>query len=106
MLFMVIERFADNDMVPVYQRLRDQGRGLPEGLEYLDRQNCWHAGAAYCREAADHPYPCRTSDFAMALTAGHESTTGFATARRSSLMSSGWRKPMTLAIGIMQIPSA
>jgi Protein of unknown function (DUF3303) len=36
MLFMVIERFADNDMVPVYQRLRDQGRGLPEGLEYLD----------------------------------------------------------------------
>ena len=36
MLFMVIERFADNDMVPVYQRLRDQGRGLPEGREYLD----------------------------------------------------------------------
>src|SRR5271168_5113930 len=36
MLFMVIERFADNDMVPVYQRLRDQGRGLPEGIEYLD----------------------------------------------------------------------
>jgi hypothetical protein len=36
MLFMVIERFANNDMVPVYQRLRDQGRGLPEGLEYLD----------------------------------------------------------------------
>jgi hypothetical protein len=36
MLFMVIERFRDNDMVPVYQRLRDSGRSLPEGLEYID----------------------------------------------------------------------
>ena len=36
MLFMVIERFRDNDMVPVYQRLRDSGRSLPEGLEYVD----------------------------------------------------------------------
>ena len=36
MLFMVIERFRDNDMVPVYRRLRDDGRGLPEGLDYVD----------------------------------------------------------------------
>ena len=36
MLFMLIERFRDNDMVPVYQRLRDSGRSLPEGLEYVD----------------------------------------------------------------------
>jgi Protein of unknown function (DUF3303) len=36
MLFMVIERFRDNDMVPIYQRLRDRGRLLPEGLEYVD----------------------------------------------------------------------
>jgi Protein of unknown function (DUF3303) len=36
MLFMVIERFRDNDMVPVYQRLRQHGRSLPEGLEYVD----------------------------------------------------------------------
>ncbi len=36
MLFMVIERFRDNDMVPVYQRLRERGRSLPEGLEYLE----------------------------------------------------------------------
>jgi hypothetical protein len=35
-LFMVIERFRDNDMIPVYQHLRDQGRVLPEGLEYVD----------------------------------------------------------------------
>ncbi|MDO8421395.1 MAG: DUF3303 family protein [Parvibaculum sp.] len=36
MLFMVIERFRDNDMVPIYQRVRDAGRMLPDGLEYLD----------------------------------------------------------------------
>ena len=36
MLFMVIERFRDNDMVPVYQRLRDGGRALPDGLDYVD----------------------------------------------------------------------
>ncbi len=36
MLFMVIERFRDNDMVPVYRRLRDEGRMLPDGLEYVD----------------------------------------------------------------------
>ena len=26
MLFMVIERFRDNDVVPIYQRLRESGR--------------------------------------------------------------------------------
>jgi hypothetical protein len=36
MLFMVIERFRDNDMLPVYQRVREKGRSLPEGLKYLD----------------------------------------------------------------------
>ena len=36
MLFMVIERFRDNDMVPVYQRLKEDGRSLPDGLEYVD----------------------------------------------------------------------
>jgi Domain of unknown function (DUF3303) len=36
MLFMVIERFKDNDMVPVYQRLRDGSRMLPKGLKYID----------------------------------------------------------------------
>jgi hypothetical protein len=32
---MVIERFENNDMVPVYKRLTEQGRGLPEGLRYV-----------------------------------------------------------------------
>jgi hypothetical protein len=36
MLFMVIERFRENDMVPIYQRVRDAGRLLPAGLEYVD----------------------------------------------------------------------
>jgi hypothetical protein len=36
MLFMVIERFRDNDMLPIYKRIRDRGRMLPEGLKYID----------------------------------------------------------------------
>lgn len=36
MLFMVIERFRDNDMIPVYRRVRESGRMLPEGLQYID----------------------------------------------------------------------
>ena len=36
MLFMVVERFEGNDMVPVYARLREAGRGLPDGLTYVD----------------------------------------------------------------------
>jgi hypothetical protein len=35
MLFMVIERFRDCDPKPVYRRLRDEGRTLPEGLTYV-----------------------------------------------------------------------
>ena len=36
MLFMVIERFRDNDMIPIYRRVRDAGRALPDGLKYVD----------------------------------------------------------------------
>ena len=35
MLFMLIERFENNDLLPVYRRLRERGRLLPEGLEYV-----------------------------------------------------------------------
>lgn len=35
MTFLVIERFANNDMIPVYRRLKQAGRQLPEGLEYI-----------------------------------------------------------------------
>lgn len=34
MLFMIVEKFHGGDPVPVYRRLRDQGRMFPEGLEY------------------------------------------------------------------------
>jgi hypothetical protein len=36
MLFMVIERFKGRDPVPIYQRLRESGRSMPEGLRYVD----------------------------------------------------------------------
>jgi hypothetical protein len=36
MLFMVIEHFSDQDMLPAYERLRQRGRVLPDGLKYLD----------------------------------------------------------------------
>ena len=32
---MVIERFRDRDAKAVYRRLREQGRGAPEGLRYV-----------------------------------------------------------------------
>ncbi len=36
MLFMIIERFENDDMIPIYERLESQGRMLPPGLEYVD----------------------------------------------------------------------
>lgn len=36
MLFMVIERFKSHDPAPIYQRLRESGRHMPEGLKYVD----------------------------------------------------------------------
>ncbi|MGL5064804.1 MAG: DUF3303 domain-containing protein [Microcoleus sp.] len=36
MLFMIIERFQGNDMLPIYQRIRSEGRMLPDGLKYID----------------------------------------------------------------------
>lgn len=35
MLFMVFERFKTPGAVEIYRRSRDQGRMLPEGLEYV-----------------------------------------------------------------------
>ena len=33
---MIIERFEKGDMVPIYKRVRDEGRMLPEGLTCVD----------------------------------------------------------------------
>jgi hypothetical protein len=41
MLFMVIETFRGGQARPVYERAREQGRLLPEGLRYVDS---WVAG--------------------------------------------------------------
>ncbi|MGL4286152.1 MAG: DUF3303 domain-containing protein [Phreatobacter sp.] len=35
MLFMIVERFPNQDAVPAYRRVRDGGRSLPEGLKYV-----------------------------------------------------------------------
>ena len=35
MLYMVIERFKTPGAIEVYRRARDQGRLLPDGLEYV-----------------------------------------------------------------------
>jgi len=36
MLFMVIERFKNDDARPVYRRFSEKGRMIPEGLNYVD----------------------------------------------------------------------
>jgi len=36
MLFMVIERYKDRNPVPIYGRLGEIGRSMPEGLRYVD----------------------------------------------------------------------
>ena len=36
MLVMVIERFKGRDPGPIYQRLRESGRSMPDGLRYID----------------------------------------------------------------------
>lgn len=35
MHYLVIERFRNGDPLPVYRRLRTQGRLMPDGLEYV-----------------------------------------------------------------------
>ena len=36
MLFMVVERFKGRDPGPIYQRLQESGRSMPDGLRYVD----------------------------------------------------------------------
>ena len=38
MVYMVVEKFKNEDPLPVYRRFRDQGRIAPEGLRYI---NSW-----------------------------------------------------------------
>jgi len=47
MQFMVIERFKGRNRKPIYRRLRDEGRRMPEGLKYVggwieaNFDRCW-----------------------------------------------------------------
>lgn len=47
MLYMVVERFKERAAPEIYRRLRDKGRMMPEGLEYvsswidLDFKTCY-----------------------------------------------------------------
>ncbi len=36
MLYMVIERFKNRDATAIYGRLRESGRMMPDGLNYVD----------------------------------------------------------------------
>jgi hypothetical protein len=36
MLFMVVERFKNREPKPIYQRLSESGRQMPDGLKYID----------------------------------------------------------------------
>jgi hypothetical protein len=35
MLYLVVEKFRNNDPAPVYQRFRERGRLAPDGLRYV-----------------------------------------------------------------------
>lgn len=35
MLYMVIERFRNRDAAAVYRRVRDRGRSIPDGIQYV-----------------------------------------------------------------------
>ncbi|MBM3569367.1 MAG: DUF3303 domain-containing protein [Alphaproteobacteria bacterium] len=35
MQFMIVERFKNRDPLPIYRRLRDKGRQMPDGLSYV-----------------------------------------------------------------------
>jgi hypothetical protein len=59
MLYMIIERFKNNDPVPVYRRFRDRGRLAPDGLIYISSwvdeqmQRCYQLMETENRELID-----------------------------------------------------
>ena len=59
---MIIERFKDGDPVPVYRRLRDWGRMLPEGLEH--RASWVDANLERCFQVMETSEPALINDWA------------------------------------------
>ena len=90
MHFMVVERFAGSDMGPVYRRLAERGRMLPDGVRYVtswvaaDFSACWQvmecddpallddwrAAWAGTGVSFEPPVPVVTSDAARAAWGG------------------------------------
>ncbi len=60
MLYMVLESFRGGDPLPVYRRLRDSGRGVPEGLTFVaswvtsDLTRCYQIMECEDRQLLDH----------------------------------------------------
>jgi hypothetical protein len=90
MLFMVIERFKNRDAKAIYERLKQQGRMMPDGLTYVgswiettfDRcfqvmetndERLLHDWASGWRDLMDFEFvPVRTSEQARAIALGGE----------------------------------
>ena len=59
MHYLVIERFRNGDPAPVYKRFREQGRMMPDGLEYVsswitdDLTTCYQVMACESRASLD-----------------------------------------------------
>jgi hypothetical protein len=59
MLYLVIEHFRNGDPLPIYRRLRAEGRLMPEGLAYVsswiteDLTRCYQVMEAADRELLD-----------------------------------------------------
>ena len=88
MLYMIIERFKEGAAPEIYRRLREQGRMMPAGLEYvsswidMDFRTCWQLmqtedfalfdqWIANWRDLIDFEIiPVRTSAEAVEITSG------------------------------------
>lgn len=61
MLFMVVEGFKDGDPAPVYHRFREQGRMLPDDVQYV---NSWvSADLTMCFQLMEAPDRARLDDW-------------------------------------------
>jgi len=55
MLFMVIEKFKNQDGKAVYRKLRESGRGLPDGLKFISSYVSADLGRCFQLMETDDP---------------------------------------------------
>ena len=61
MLFMVVEHFKDRNPAPVYKRFAEQGRMMPDGLNYV---NSWiEVGMDRCFQVMETEDPALLQDW-------------------------------------------